>query len=100
VRPEQSIKKLNEMEAFSDSAFFHRMHELLWTLRNAEVVALLCDEERETLAEFNRQFDALPWRVIADHPHISELPDNDLSPLVPSGERLLRMLETRADGLS
>ena len=97
VRREQSVKQLNGMGAFSDSAFFHRMHGLLFVpLHEAEVVTLLSDEERVALTEFHRQFDSLPWRVIADHPHISELPDDDLSPLVPSGERLLRLLETRA----
>ena len=96
LRPEQSVKNLNGMGAFSDSAYFHRMHDLLfWPLNDAEVTALLSDDERDALADFNREFDSLSWRVIADHPHISELPDDDLSPLVQPGERLLRLLEAR-----
>jgi hypothetical protein len=95
VRPEPRAKKPTGMESFSESACFHRLHNLFWTLNDAEAVALLSDDERAALAEFSRVFESLPWRVIVAHPHISELPSDDLSPLVPAGERLLRMLETR-----
>lgn len=95
ARPDRHAKKANGMESFSDSAYFHRMHDLFWTLREPETAALLSDDERAVLAEFTRAFESLPWRVIEAHPHISELPGDDLSPLVPAGERLLRMLEAR-----
>ena len=95
VQPERRTKKLTGMESFSESACFHRLHDLWWTLGDAEAVALLTDDERAALAEFNRVFKSLPWRVIEAHPHISELPDDDLSPLIPAGEKLLRMLEAR-----
>jgi hypothetical protein len=83
------------MESFSESAAFHRLHDLLWTLGEPEVVELLTDEEKSALAAFNRVFASLPWRVIESHPQISELPDDDLSLLVPVGERLLGLLEAR-----
>jgi hypothetical protein len=57
---------------------------------------LLSDEERAALAEFTRVFESLPWRVIEAHPHISELPGDDLSPLLPAGKRLLSLLEAHA----
>lgn len=95
VQPERRAKKLTGMESCSESACFHRLHDLWWTLGDAETVALLTDDERAALAEFNRVFKSLPWRVIEAHPHISELPDDDLSPLIPAGEELLRMLEAR-----
>lgn len=95
VRPERHARKPTGMESFSESACFHRLHDLFWTFRDAPAVALLSDEERSMLAEFTRAFDSLPWRVIPEHPHISELPGDDLSPLLPSGQRLLRMLEGR-----
>jgi len=57
---------------------------------------LLSDEERAALAEFNRVFKSLPWRVIEAHPHISELADDDLSPLMETGQRLLGMLEAHS----
>jgi hypothetical protein len=95
VHPESRAKKLSGLEDFSESACFHRLHSLLWTLGEAEVIALLGDEERATISEFNQVFDSLPWRVIVSHPFISELPDDDLLPLVAPGEKLLRMLETR-----
>jgi hypothetical protein len=96
VRPERRAKKPSGMESFSESACFFRLHDLLWTLRDAEAVALLSDDERAALEEFNRAFQSLPWRVIEAHPHISELPDDDLSPLLPTGARLLGLLEARA----
>jgi hypothetical protein len=95
VRPAGRDKSLNGMEGFSDSACFHRLHDLFWTLRDAEAAALLNAEERAAAAEFNRIFQSLRWRVIEAHPHISELPDDNLSPLVPAGDKLLRMLEAR-----
>jgi hypothetical protein len=95
VRPERRSKKPTGMESFSESACFHRLHDLLWTLRDAEVVALLSEEERVASTEFARVFESLPWCVIQAHPHISELPDDDLSPLLPAGERLLGLLEAR-----
>ena len=95
VRPERRAQKPTGMESFSESACFHRLHDLFWTFRDAPAVALLSDDERSVLAEFTRVFESLPWRVIPDHPHISELPGDDLSPLLPSGERLLQMLEAR-----
>lgn len=95
VRPERRAKKPSGMEGFSESACFHRLFDLFWTFRDVPAVALLSDEERSVLAEFTRVFESLAWRVITGHPHISELPGDDLSPLLPSGARLLQMLEAR-----
>ena len=96
VQAERRAKKRTGMESCSESACFHRLHDIFWPLGDAETVALLTDDERAALTEFNRVFTSLPWRVIEAHPHISELPDDDLSPLIPAGERLLRLLEARA----
>jgi hypothetical protein len=83
------------MESFSESACFHRLFGLFWTLRDADATALLSDEERAAKEEFTRVFESLQWRVIQAHPHISELPDDDLTPLLASGERLLQLLEAQ-----
>lgn len=99
VRPERRARKLNGMEDFSDSACFHRLHDLCWSFRDSQAAILLNDEERAVLAEFTRTFDALPWEVIPAHPHINELPNDDLSPLLPSGEKLLNLLDTRSANL-
>jgi hypothetical protein len=95
VRPQNRATKPTGMESFSESACFHRLHSLCWTLRDPDAVTLLSHDERAAVAEFTQIFESLPWRVIEAHPHISELPGDDLSPLLPSGERLLRMLEAR-----
>ncbi len=86
-----------EMVGFSDSAIFHRWMDLLWTLREPEVVALLSPEEKRYLAEFNAAFESLSWRPIESHPHISEVADEDLSKLFPSATRLLESLERRTE---
>jgi hypothetical protein len=95
ARSECRARKPTGMEGFSESACFHRLHDLFWTFRDAPAIALLSGEERSALVEFTRVFESLPWRVIADHPHICELPGDDLTPLLPSGERLLQILEAR-----
>ena len=71
------------------------MMDLFWTLREPESLALLTPEEKAYLTEFNAALEALPWRPIDSHPHISEVPDGDLSALLPSAARLLRSLERR-----
>jgi hypothetical protein len=92
----QTVRDGNrELAKLGDSAMFHRFHDLFWTLREPEVVALLTEEERAALVEFNAVFSKLPWREIEGRSHINKLPDDDLSPLAPSGERLYRLLEAR-----
>jgi hypothetical protein len=70
--------------------------DLFFTLREPEAVAMLTAEEKDYLKEFNAIFESLPWRPIETHPHISEVPDEELSKLVPSAKRLLVSLEKRA----
>ena len=69
--------------------------DLFFTLREPEAVAMLTPEEKDYLKEFNAVFESLPWRPIETHPHISEVPDEELSKLVPSAKRLLESLERR-----
>ncbi len=95
VRPERRAQKPTGMESFSESACFHRLRDLSWTLDAPETLALLSVAEKAAIDEFDRIYGSLPWRVIDDHPHISELPDDDLSPLVPAGEKLLAQLDAR-----
>src|SRR5262245_27710075 len=95
VRPERRAGPRQQMKELSDSAIFHRWMDLFWTLREPEAVALLTAEERGYLSAFNTAFEALPWRKIDSHPHISEVPGDDLSTLLPSATRLLHSLERR-----
>jgi hypothetical protein len=95
VRPELRDSNRREFEGFSDSAIFHRLHGLCWTLQEPEIVSLLTLDEKNVLAAFNNAFDCLPWRPIESHPHISELPGDDLSTLMPLALELLQLLERR-----
>lgn len=83
------------MDAFSDSAYFHRMHDLLWTFREPSVLEMLTRDEQVTLAEFNRAFSALPWQEFDVENHFYHLSDDDLSSLIEPGKRLLQLLEAR-----
>jgi hypothetical protein len=83
------------MDDFSDSAYFHRLHELLWTFREASVVFLLTNDEREALADFDHAFASLAWHEFDRENHFSHLTDNDLSPLIELGKRLLQFLNAR-----
>ena len=95
VRPESRTAPRQQMEGFSDAAIFHRRMDLLFTLRDPEGVALLTPEEKGYLTDFNAVFESLPWRPIQSHPHISEVPDEELAKLVPSATQLLESLERR-----
>jgi len=96
TKPETRATSRHQMQGFSDSAMFYRLHDLFWTLREVDALALLSDDERLVVREFDRLFDSMPWRVIPSHPHVSELPDDDLTPLIPAGEKLMQMLERAA----
>jgi hypothetical protein len=93
VRPERRAQKPSGMEEFSESACFHRLHNLFWCVGEPQMAPFLTPEQQSARAEFDRVYHSLPWRVIAAHPHISELPDDDLSPLMASGQRLLKLIE-------
>ena len=83
IEPESRVGSRLQMRGLSDSAVFYRLHDLFWTLHEADALALLSDDERRVVSEFGLIFDSLPWRVIPAHPHISELPEDDLAPLIP-----------------
>ena len=92
VEPERRARKPSGMESFSESACFHRLRNLFWCVGEPAMASHLSGEQRAALAELDRAYHALPWRTIADHPHISELPDDDLSSLVPAATRLFRLI--------
>ena len=93
VRPERRAQKPSGMEQFSESACFHRLHDLFWCVGEPQMAPFLTPVQERALAEFDRAYGSLPWRVVEAHPHISELPDDDLSPLVSPGRRLLKLIE-------
>ncbi len=95
VEPERRARKPTGMEAFSESACFHRLRDLFWCVAEPQMAPFLTPEQSAALAEFERAYHSLPWRVIDAHPQISELPDDDLSPLVPAGQRLIHLIEPR-----
>jgi hypothetical protein len=96
IQSETRAKSRHQMQGFSDSAMFYRLHDLFWTLGEADALALLSNDERLVVREFDLLFDSMPWRIIPSHPHVSELPDDDLTPLIPAAERLVRMLKRAA----
>ena len=97
VRPERRARKPTGMEHFSESACFHRLRNLFWPIGDTQFASYLTQQEKDALSEFERVYQSLPWCVIATHLHISELPDDNLSPLVPFGQRLLQLIEPRAE---
>ena len=94
VRTERRAQKPSGMEQFSDSACFHRLRDLFWCVGEPDMAPFLTPEQQRALAHFERVYHSLSWRVIEAHPHISELPDDDLSPLTTPEERLLELIET------
>jgi hypothetical protein len=95
VSPTPRSKQVG-MDAFSDSAYFHRMHDLFWTFREPSVLEMLTDDEQVALANFESAFSALPWQECDVENHFYHLPDDDLSSLIEPGKRLLQLLEARS----
>jgi len=96
VDPERRARKMSGMESFPESACFHRLRDLSWPSEHAQMAPFLTPEQSAALSEFEQVYHSLPWCVLADHPHISALPDDDLSPLMPAGKRLFELMHPEA----
>ena len=84
-----------QFSGFRDSAIFHRLWNLFGVIRHPIPRAKLSEEEEEALACFGAAFDALPWRELPSHPHVSQLDSDDLSALIPHAQRLSDLLKRR-----
>jgi hypothetical protein len=84
------------MVGFSDSAIFYRLWDLMGGVRDPLVASHLTEGEKEALAEFMTVFDSLAWEPVSSHPHVSEIPGDDLSPLLPAGRRLHDLVRRRS----
>src|SRR4051812_30699955 len=82
----------SQMPGCKDSAVFFRLWDLFDTMREPTVLAELTPEQRAAADSFHAVMLRLPWRVLPEHPHISELPNDDLSPLIEPGKRLFSAL--------
>ena len=89
-----------QMPGMKDSAVFFRLWDLTDALREPDVIAILSDEQREASRAFHEKMNELPWKVIPSYPHIQELADDDLAPLMEPGRRLYAALTntTEQDG--
>ena len=85
--PKQQHVSRNQLPDLSDSAIFHRLWDLLGLIEPATRTRLNATET-EALEEFMRCYNSLPWEPLADQPHISQLRDDDLSPLTRVGKSL------------
>ena len=95
VDPVRRCQRLNGMEVFSESACFHRRRDLIWP-REEHVERMrkyFTEEQMKAFEDFERVFHSLPWKPIPSHPHISELPDDDLTELIRAGKRLMRLVK-------
>jgi len=80
------------MPGCKDSAVFFRLWDLFDTLREPSVQVELTPEQREAADVFHSAMNRLPWRALPQFPHVSELPDDDLGPLMEPGRRLFSVL--------
>jgi hypothetical protein len=83
------------MVEVSGSAYVFRMFDLIFPLRSAGVREGLIAKEKTALDDFSAMYEALPWRPLALYPHISELPDEDFSTVIPAAKRLDELLALR-----
>ena len=85
--PKQQRASRNQLPDLSDSAIFHRLWDL-FGLVDPAARSRLNATETETLDEFERRYNSLPWEPLPDRPYISQLRDNDLSSLKAAGKSL------------
>jgi hypothetical protein len=78
--------------AFSESALFFRLWNLFNPISDQELFESLTADQKAAYEDFTAVMRALPWTQIPSHPHISELLDDNLEPLKPSGIRLFQLL--------
>ena len=92
--PKQQRVSRNQMPDLQDSAIFHRLWGL-FGLVDPMIRSRLNATEAEALDSFQKKFDSLLWEPLSDHPHISQLRDDDLSPLTALGKSLYDQLIRR-----
>ena len=81
-----------QMPGCKDSAIFFRLWDLFDCLREPSVINELTPEQRAAADAFHDAMNRLPWRALPEYPHVSELPDDDLTPLIEPGKRLFSAL--------
>ena len=84
----------SQLPDLNDSAIFHRLWGL-FGLVDPIVNSRLSTAEQVALDAFTRRFDELPWEILPEQPHISQLPDDDISSLTESGRNLYNHLIRR-----
>jgi hypothetical protein len=90
------VSERTQMKDVRSSAYIYRMFDLFFfNLRDPAVVGRLEDKEKMAIQEFTQIFDALPWSPLPTHPHISELPNEDLGMLRSSAKKIDRYLWLR-----
>jgi hypothetical protein len=90
-------KRRNKPSGFilSDAAYVHRMFGLFFNMGTDRVVEKLTPKERAALAAFLGAWNALPWRPVDTHLHISDVSEPLLNSLRGPAQKLDRRLELR-----
>jgi hypothetical protein len=94
-------QRVTSMRLFShpvnDSGAFFRLWDLMCTLREPEVLALLDESTRDVYTRFVEMFDTLPWRPLdGEFSHIKQLDKDDLTVLVEPARQLSKQLSRLA----
>src|SRR5689334_21296899 len=82
VRPETRSANRENFPDHSDAAIFFRWMDLFWTPREPEVLALLNDDEKRILSEFDAGFASLTWQLVQWDPPMAEVSDEELRTLL------------------
>ena len=93
-RPKQRRVSRAQLPDLKDSAIFHRLWSL-FSLADPEIRTCLTAAEQNALDKFTLRFNQLPWEPLDEHPHISQLRTDDLSPLIELGRSLHDLLIRR-----
>ena len=94
LKPRAAVRK-QWPAGTKDSAIFFRLWDLFDTLREPEVIAVLNPRQRDASATFHRIMNSLPWQELPAHPHIKELSDDNLVPLMEAGQELYDALSDK-----
>jgi hypothetical protein len=88
------VMEINEFPPeVNQSGGFYRLWDLFWSLGDDEARAILDKSALEACQKFEAALRSLPWQPVQSHPHIQQVSDGDLVPLLDSGRVLFAQLE-------
>jgi hypothetical protein len=85
-----------EAKGLNESAAFYRLWDLFFTPRDSNVREFLGDQGLAAYVRFEQTMQSMPWIPVPGFPHIRQVADGDLSPLIKPAQVLDKQLRRLA----